>query len=164
MSHVNYLEIFGFGFGFWCICMKEMGWKCSNQNSPLLDKAMPAVVHQHVLAHHSLCLTHKGPIDWYNEGRFTPQTIPIFRHFIINLFSIQEEWDTFLLKQDAQQKVLHIRSNSDLLKAKQSKDRAKTGRPRRKREESGVFASWSFHQFVNKVHNNNGPLTPTGLN
>ena len=49
---------------------------------------------------------------------------------------------------------LYIRCKSDVLKAKHSKDRAKTGRKGRKREESGVFASGPPHKFVNKFHNN----------
>ena len=49
---------------------------------------------------------------------------------------------------------LYTRCKSDVLKAKQSKDQAKTGRKGRKREESGVFASGPPHHFVNKFHNN----------
>ena len=49
---------------------------------------------------------------------------------------------------------LQSRSKSDLLKAKYLGGRAKTGSKGRKREESGVFASWPPHHFVNKFHNN----------
>ena len=46
---------------------------------------------------------------------------------------------------------LYIRCKSDVLKAKQSKDRAKTGRKGRKREESGVFSFLAFTPLCKQV-------------